>query len=50
MIVFDDEDHEKLMELVESIKQKHSVKNIKIYYEDLPEQYWYIETMTKEKK
>jgi len=32
------------MELAESLKQKHGVKNIKFHYEDLPEQHWYIES------
>lgn len=43
-IEIDEEDVENLKELAESIKQKHGIKNITIHYEDLPKQYWYIET------
>lgn len=42
---FDDEDKEKLLEIAESLKEKYSIKNIKFHYEDLPEQYWYIEVL-----
>lgn len=44
-IELDKEDSEELLELVESIKQKYSFKNIVIHYEDLPRKYWYIELL-----
>jgi len=43
-IEFDQEDKDDLIELAEKFKQKYGIKNIKFHYEDLPAQYWYIET------
>ena len=44
-IEFDQEDTEKIIELAESIKQQYGLKNIAFHYEDLPKQYWWIETL-----
>lgn len=43
-----EDDKEELIELAESLKQKHGIKNIKIHYEDLPKPYWLIETQVIE--
>lgn len=44
------DEKEMLFELVESIKQKNSWKNLKLCYEDLPKPYWYIETQLTERR
>ena len=43
-MIFNDEDNQNLIDFAESLKQKHSIKNIKFHYEDLPKPYWYIES------
>ena len=41
---FTDDDKEDLFELVENLKGKYGLKNIRIHYEDTPKIYWYLES------